>query len=357
MPARINMSTVTFSGREVTTLRETFYQAIFAAVTLTQFHEIVEGIKGKQQIIYLGELGLSGKKITDCDITPNPNQIPASQKFWDPEYIGDRFEECFVTLLDTFWMWGLKNGLKKPDLTNTEFALFLEDRIAMAAANAVLRHAWLGSKNANLASAGGVLAAGTPLEYWNAIDGFWVQLAAIVAGDATKRVAIAKNAGASYAAQNFTAQDITDRTATNILEGLVYGADMRLREAPNKQIIVTQSLADQYVKERKAAPNSDVAYNRVEGGIATLQIDGIDIIPFSFLDRMIRTYENNGTKFNNPHRAVLTTKGNLQIGTEEVANLTELDPFYDKKDKVYIVDYAFNLDAKVAQDHLIMLAY
>ena len=44
------------------------------------------------------------------------------------------------------------------------------------------------------------------------------------------------------------------------------------------------------------------------------------------------------------------TKGNLQIGTEETSNLSELEPFYDKRSKMYHVDYGFNLDAKIAEE-------
>lgn len=357
MPAKIDLSLITFNGREVQDLSEVFYEAAFLTPGLQQFHTIVQGIKAKQQIITLGDLGLSGKKIVDCAITPNPNQIPSSTKTWNPEYIGDRFKECFVNLFDTFLVYALKDGVRKPDLTNTDWANFLESRVGKAAQEAVLRLAWLGNVTADNIADGGVLTAGTPPEYFNAITGFWPQLLAIVASDSSKRVTIAENAGASFAAQQFDAADRTNGTATGYFESMIYGADMRLRGASNQIIIATQSLVDQYARERKAVANIDLAYNRVENGISTLTIDGVEIIPFQFLDRMIRTYENNGTKWNNPHRAVLTTRDNLQIGTEQAGNFGELDPFYDKVAKEYIVDYAFNLDAKVALDHMVMVAY
>lgn len=355
MPSNINLSTVSFDGKEVMSLREAFYQAVFQNPTIDQFHTVVNGVKAKQQMIFLGQFGLTGKAISGCDTTASSAVIPAIEKFWDPKYIGDRIEECFTDLLSTFFVWGLKNGVQKSDLTNTDFALFLEERFSLAAYETALRFAWLGDTAADVASNGGYLANGTDAGYFNVLNGFWAQAKAIAAADATKKIAIANNAGSSFAAQAFTSTD--NKVITNVFEDMIYGADLRLRGAKDKVIIATQSVVDQYARERKAVNNIELAYERTESGIDTFKVDGIDVIPFQFLDRHIKAYENNGTKWNQPHRIIFTTKGNLQIGTEETSNLSELEPFYDKKSKKYCVDYGFNLDAKIAEDYLTMVAY
>ncbi|OCX52663.1 hypothetical protein BEL04_14550 [Mucilaginibacter sp. PPCGB 2223] len=357
MPSNINLSTVSFDGKEVMSLREAFYQAVFQNPTIDQFHTVVNGIKAKQQMIYLGQFGLTGKAQTSCDITATTATVPAVEKFWDPKYIGDRIEECFTDLLQTFFVWGLKNGVQKPDLTNTDFALFLEERFSLAAYETALRFAWLGDTAADIATNGGYLSNSVDPAYFNVFNGFWAQAKGIVANDATKKVAIPNNAGTSFAAQAFTSTDTSNNLVTNIFQNMIYGADLRLRGAKDKVIIATQSVVDQYARERKAVNNIELAYERTESGIDTFKVDGIDVIPFQFLDRHIKAYESNGTKWNQPHRILFTTKGNLQIGTEETSNLSELEPFYDKKSKKYCVDYGFNLDAKIAEDYLTMVAY
>jgi hypothetical protein len=357
MPSNINLSAVTFDGKEVMSLREAFYQAVFQNPTIDQFHTVVNGIKAKQQMLYLGQFGLTGKKLTSCDITPSTSSLPVDQKFWQPQYIGDRIEECYTDLLSSFFVWGLKNGVQKPDLTNTDFALFLEERFALAAYETALRMAWLGNTAADIATNGGYLANSVDPDYFNVLNGFWAQAKTIAAADATKHVAIANNAGTSYATQAFTATDTDNKLVTTMFESMIYGADLRLRGAKDKIIVATQSVVDQYARERKAASNIELAYERTESGIDTFKVDGVEVIPFQFLDRHIRAYENNGTKWNQPHRALFTTKGNLQIGTEETSNLSELDAFYDKKSKMYCVDYGYNLDAKIAEDYLTMVAY
>lgn len=351
------MAAVAFNGEEVKSLRETFYNSIFNVPALNQFTSLVTGVKAKQQIVFLGQLGLSGRKLTACDTTANPGKINASEKSWDPEYIGDRFEECFATIVDQFFVFGLKNGVAKADLTNTEFALFLEDRIGIAAREAVLRHVWLGNKAADNVANGGVLKAGVDKLYFNPINGLWAQGLAIVAANSKQHITIAKNAGASYAAQAFDDTDTENKVITKALTAAIFKADMRLRAQTDKVLIVTQSVFDQYVQERISVSGIEPAYNRVEGGIDTIQIHGVDVIPFDFLDRMIASYEDNGTKLNNPHRFMLATVSNLQVATEEEKNLSELDPFYSKESKKYIIDYGFNLDAKIVEDHLVMLGY
>jgi len=357
--AKFDFSLITYDGGQIEDLSEMFFDAIFENPALEQFHTIVTGIKAKKQLIFMGEIGLSGKKQASCDWDSNPGVIPQKQKEWSPEYIGDRFEECFVGLLGTYFVWlgtGLKSGVDKPDLTNTSWSAFLEERVSRSAAEAALRHAWFGNTAAENIADGGVIKNGVDIEYWNAIDGFWVQFVQIGLATPKHRIVIAKNAAASYALQQFDADDVTAQTVTGIFTRMVFAADMRLRNSADRQIVATQSMVDQYSLERQSI-RLDIPYDRVEEGIDTFKIQGVTVIPFGFLDRMITSYEDNGVKYNNPHRAVFTTKGNLQIGVENTRDLTELDPFYDKPSKKYYVDYAFNLDALVARDELAVVAY
>lgn len=357
MSSIIDLSTVSFNGKEVMGLREAFYQAVFQNPVIDQFHTVVNGIKAKQQIVYLGQFGLTGKKLSDCTLPAVSPAVPSVQKTWLPQHVGARIEECYTDLLATFFVWGLKNGVQKADLTNTDFALFIEERFALAAYETALRLAWLGNTAADIATNGGYLANSVDPAYFTPLNGFWAQAKAIAVADATKKVSIANNAGTSYAAQAFTSADTDNKVVTTMFESMIYGADLRLRGAADKVIVATQSVVDQYARERKAASNIDLAYERTESGIDIFKIDGIEVIPFQFLDRHIRAYENNGTKWNQPHRALFTTKSNLLIGTEETSNLSELEPFYDKPTRKYMVDYAFNIDAKIAEDYMIMAAY
>lgn len=355
--AIINPSDFTMTKDIIKSVSEAVLKATFEKPNIEAWHTFIPGIKAKKQIVILGLAGLSGKKQTSCDWDENGNPIASTEKEWDPEYIGDRFVQCFTDLLENFWAWGLKNGVQKDDLTETDFALFVESRITDASIEAVLRHAYFGDKAADTVANGGVLTNGTDPDYFNAIDGYWKQFFDIVAADADRRVTIAKNAQATYALQRFNDTDTTNDVATNIFQNLIYEADFRLRGANNKVIVATQSLVDQYARERKKRAGEELAYIRRETGIDSFFIDNVEIFPFNFMDRMIRTYEDDGTKFNLPHRAFFTTRDNLQVGSETTDSLATLDPFYDQKSKQYYVDYGFLLDVKVIEDDMVQVAY
>lgn len=361
MAAIIDTSDLSFTSEQVRALSEAIVEKYFTKPTLTEFHTLVPGIQYKKKIALLGLLGLVGKKSNgDCTTDINPGQIGTSEKEWTPEYIGDRFAQCWEDgLKESFFVYGLKIGVDKADLTNTEFAMFIEDRIGDAMVEGVFRHVWFGDKDAANYddSPAGVIKNGVDTEYFSAIDGLWKQIFAIGTANVDQKVSITKNAAATYALQKFDATDTTNEVATLTYQTMIDNADERLIESGNAFIVSTKSLADQYKRERKKASGIEPAYTRVEEGISYLEIDGVKIYVFSLWDRMIKAYFNNGTKYHLPHRAILTTKENLQVGTEEEGSLAKLDPFYDKVSKKYYVDFGFNLDAKIPEDFKLMAAY
>ncbi len=146
-----------------------------------------------------------------------------------------------------------------------------------------------------------------------------------------------------------------------MLQSLIFSADFRLREKADKIIIVTQSVADQYVRELESEVTNGqpVSFDYVQNGISVLKRMGVTIYAFSFWDRMLQGYTRNsaGTGWDNPHRALLTVKTNIQVGTEETKNLAALEPFYNQTLKQYFVDLGFNLDAKIIEDYMVEMAY
>lgn len=355
----IDPSDLTFNGEEIKALSEAILSDYYEKPTIQEFHTLVSGIEAKKQIAVLGLLGLVGKKVTSCTADENESQIPMSEKFWEPEPIGDRFVQCWTDLRNSFFIYGTKAGVNKADLTNTDFANFLSERLGDAMTESVFRHAWFGDTDAANynSSPAGVITNGVDVDYFNVIDGLWKQVFAIVAGNSAQKIAITKNAGANYADQKFDSTDITNEVITNVMQQMIDDADTTLTSSNDVVFVCTKSVADQYKRERKKATGIDAAYQRVENGISMLQIDGITIYVFEFWDRMIKSYFNNGTKYYLPHRILLYPKSNVQVGTENESTLSELDAFYDKKSKTYNVDFQFNLDAKIIEDLKIMAAY
>lgn len=358
--ALITPGDITWNGKEVMALSEAVIEKAYAKPSLRDYHTIVPGIVAKTQVVFLGRLGLVGKKNTgNCAPEPNESGIQMTEKFWNPEYIEDRFQECWTNLRETFFVWGLKKGINKPDLSGTDFWLFLEDLLADAVEEAILRLAWFGDRDAanTNASPAGIISPGTDVDYFNPIDGFWKQIfEAVTANPLRKAGTFTKNAAATTALQQFDDTDTTNKVVTKALRLLLTKADYRLRAMGGVKIYVTQSVFDQYITELETTgltPSFDV----VTDGITVLKRNGVEIVAISFWDRYIAAYENNGTKLHLPHRALLTVKENLQIGTEEEAGMGALTTYYDPKDKDVIIDFGFNEDAMLVEGYLFEVIY
>lgn len=357
--AIINPNTLSWNGKEALSLSEAVLEKVYSKPQLNDLHTFFPGIKAKQQIPYFGLLGAVGRKHTNGTCKPQTSdaKIAASQKYWLPGTINDRLTECWENLMQTLFVWGLKNGVKKGDLNDTDFANMLMDRLGDAMWEGVLRHAWFGDTNAAALddSPAGVLTAGTDPKLFNAIDGFWDQIFAIGTADPNRKHTININSGSTYAAQSFDASGAD--SVIDILESLVYNADYRLRGAENKMIICTQSIADAYTKYLRSQA-LDQSFIRIENGTPVLYFDGIQLMPQSFMDRVIDEFYNTGAKWTqSPHRAVLTTKENLGLGFESEDTLTEMETIYDPVEKNYHIDFQFLMDAKVVEDYMIQAAY
>jgi len=357
--AGFDTSNLTFSGKEIQGLGEAIQETVFENPDINQFHELVSGVKAKQQIAILGIVdGLTGLGDGGCDPTVDVLDISTSEKFWNPESVSNRFAYCWTELKDTFFIWATKNGLEIANLEGTDYLNFIEERLSTALKEEVLRVAWFSDTTADHSDATGVITPLTNLAYFDKIDGFFKQLFTIVAADPLRLTSglDSRNGQASYSTQEFDATDTTARVVTNTLQDMRYGADLRFRSMSTLQYIVTQSVYDQYEKELTIA-NVTFTTERLENGMSMLKSGSITVTAFSFWDRIIRAFEDNGTTYNLPHRAVLLTKDNMQIATEEVGNLSEINVFYEQKDKKNYVDTAYKIDVKIIKDENIQVAY
>lgn len=350
-----------FNGEELRNSSEAVFESAFSMPAIENLLTVVGGIKAKKQIAILGRFGsLLGKGSGLCDVEGREVTTSMSQKLWDPATISDKLKYCWNDLKGTFWIWGTKNGINKDDLTSTDFLLYIEELLKAELVETWMRIAWFNDVDAATYadSPAGVITNGTDLDFFNRIDGLFKQLFAI--GVATpERITsglATKNGAASYAAQKFNATDTSNRVVMSTLENMTYEADSRLTEMENLVFLATKTVYDQYKRELRAA---NIAYTteRLENGMEQLTCDGIKIVRFEFWDRMIKAYFDNGTKYYLPHRVVLTTPENIQVGTEEENNLSEYKVWYSEDKDLVFVKFQFELDAKVIKDELVQLSY
>lgn len=353
MASLIDNGTFTFNPEEVKSYSEVIQQLVYANPTITDIHAVETGIKHDKQIVFAGKLGLLGKAKTDC--TPNSaGGITLTQKFWRPKLFDFRLEHCQA---DVNAQDKLVNQWTKvnPDFHNivegsgSATGDFLVGIVQDAMPEDILVKAWFSDTAAATFANNGNFTVGTDLALVNTINGIFKQIFTEIP---TPTIAILKNAQATY-----VAQELASGEAVAVFKGLYNKADSRLRGSADAQFLVTRSLYDGLLNDIEDKQFNAGFSEIVENGKTTLTYRGIRVVQMEVWDRYIASMQNNGTKYFRPHRAVLTTKNNIPIGTPDTESLTSLDAFYDKVTKKNYIDAEYGLDAKLLETYLCAVAY
>jgi len=353
MASVIDATALTLNPRETEMVNEVIFERVFLNGELSEFHDIETGIDMKTQIVFGGKIGLLGKTSSGC-VPNDATGLTFAEKYWDPAIEDFRLKHCQA---DMPKLLKLFKGAKKmnPDFYDAvgseEFGVIISV-VEDAMIENLHRKVWFNDKNAALASGGGVFKAGTDLGYWNSFDGLFKQIYADVPTTASNYVAITANAGTTYAGQVLASD-----AAVAILGSMFTSADSRLLEDADAFFLVTRSIADNY---RATLRNKNLGagfLEVVEGGRSKLYFEGIEVKTRYDWDRNIKAYQDNGTKYNLPNRAILTTKANIPLGTLSEEDLKKLEVFYDKTLKTNIIDGVYSIDAKHMEKYMTVAAY
>jgi hypothetical protein len=133
-------------------------------------------------------------------------------------------------------------------------------------------------------------------------------------------------------------------------------ADSRLKSATDKIIICTTTLLENYAAYLESQ-GADASFIRIENGYSTLRYRNVTIYGMDFWDRTIQADFDNGTTYDLPHRALLTTKMNLAVGSDRLADAESFKVYYSEDTELNNFKGKYRVDAKLLQDYLIQVAY
>lgn len=355
MASIIDVQDLTLNPEEAREISQITFEMLWEDENLlTKVHDIVTGIKMKEQIVFGTNIGDSLKVLKGCK-PDTAKGFELSEKFWDPEIIAARWEHCQADVDRLFKMW------KRYEKINPDFFKLEGEELAvvvMAIMNSlptnILTIAWFGDKAADRIADGGNFSAGVDLDLYNAIDGLWKQIfAEIGAGDANY-VNIPKNNGANYAAQVMTPAE-----AKATLTSMYFKADRRLRaNTDGLMFLVTDGIYDGYLQWLESVQETGAGNTMiVENNQPVLRHFGIEVVNMNIWSRKIEELQNDGTKLNLPNRAVLTNKYNIPLGTTSESDFDTVESDYNSYEKINFMDVAMTLDAKLLQAYLAVAAY
>jgi len=352
MATKIDVSALTITTEEASEIGAAILEGEFTNGELANLHEIMTGVEHKKQIPFVGKIADSLKLAAGC-VPGEAGTLAFTEKTWDPIKLTTRFTHCADDLNNLLKIFSKAKKVNPDfyDRIGSEELGLVASRVGTMLRETLPIKIWFSDTAAEVHGSGGVLTTGVDKTLYNPFNGLWKQIfAAIPSGDYF--VDIAKNAEASYAAQALSA-DI----AFDTLESMYEAADERLREDPDAKFYLTRSLADNYRQTIRTDTKGAGFVERMENGTPVLYFEGIKIEIMYVWDRFIKANQDNGTKWNIPHRALLTTPANIPVGTLASEDFEELDSFYDKKSKSNIMDVAFSLDAKFLEDYMAVAAY
>ena len=348
----IDPTDLTFNGEEARTLQDAIIESSFENPAVADLMTVYDGIITKKQIPFLGRLSKITKTDAGCGTGLLDTNIPMTEKFWEPANVKMWLGMCAQDLDNSFFVYLRRNGLDRDNLEGTEIASFIVDTMSDAASEDLLRIIWFNDKDAENVADGGVIKNGVSLTDYTIIDGIWKQIFAVVTADAARKTAISENGLASKALQLALAAD----KAFTTFQKMVAAADSRLIGSPDKIIIATRTLVENYATYLESQGN-DASFVRIENGYVTLRYRDIMIYGMDFWDRTIQADFDNGTTYDLPHRAVLTTPANLAVGYDLASDVGAVEVWYERKDEKMNFRGKYRVDAKLLEGYMIQAAY
>lgn len=350
MATKFNVAALTLNAQEATEVSEAVIEQVFVLSPLADVHDVQTGVSMQEQIVFVGQLGIGGEALTNC--TPaEQDALTFTQKYWTPALIAGRFTNCQNDLNKLFKLF------KKAEKANPDFfdksgsqeMAMLSVAITEAIKVSVNAKVWFGDTAAAVQPGGNFTIAGFNAKLWNQFDGLFKQ---VFADGAIPRYTISENAGISYAAQALAAGK-----SYTILKSLFNNADARLKSNADAQILVTQSIYENYLDYLETTEAVGGNIKVMIDGVEHLTYRGITIKVQNEWDRLVMAYQDDLTVHYRPHRALLTVPGNIPVATLSESDLHNLESWYEKKDKSNIVDYAYFLDAKHLESYMSSVAY
>lgn len=339
---------ITFNGEEA---RQGILGAAYERPALQLFHTIVEDVVAKTQIAFLARTNKVTKKDDGCGTGQTNKSLQMTEKFWNPAKLKVWVQQCADDLEGTFYVWGLNKGIARKDLTQTDFMVYIMEIMSDAVADDILRMAWFGDTALlNVADGGVLVNASDPGDY-TPFDGFWKQIFAELASG--NHYTITENALSTTAAQDALASDAAIKAFRAILSS---NADPRLKSNPNKVIICTTSLYENWLTFKETG-QFDRSFERQAQGFQTDVYRGVPIYAFDLWDRWIRADFTDGTKNYLPHRAVCTTKEMLQIGFDSSASLNNWRAYFDDTTELNNLKGGYKADTKIIFPYMFAAAY
>lgn len=364
--AGINFSGLTsFIPEAVNDMKDLIKTKVFQHKDLSKDCTIVEGIEYKKKIGYLNSLGdILMKSSGSCSLNSVNAQATTTEKEWDPRPFDTRIEICPEDFNATMAVKAFKKGVNQNDLTDTDYLEIFEELLVESYVKSLNRMIWMSellAAKTNSSPAGNfspnVDGASFNLGFVNMQNGLFWKAAQIISSLTDNHIDLsAANGQTSYAAQKSAMTPALALTAAKAFANECPLETMQALETGTAYVRCTRSFWNALKANFSANGTLQSMFENLQNGIKALRVEGIPFVVTPEFDYMINRYNNSGTKWINPHRALLYDKSNVLLGVPSLSTWGDFDMHYNRDSKKYNIDIKDYFDVHFLFDNQIMYA-
>jgi hypothetical protein len=335
MPVDMSQIAVDLQGCEA---KNIFLDPIFTDGDLMNLFEIMPNIKsGSQKMLFAGTLDNILRQRKGCGFDPVAG-LKMNQRCISVTRVKGETAECFEEFSQTILQELLRSGVEMGDLTGTQIAAIILERLQTAAVRQINMLAFFGDK-----------ASGNAAQ--NIVDGLWtVYLPQLVTQNLTPRVN--STSGTALGAGDAIALfDAVFDGATNELDAFDEG---------EKVIMTTRQVWEQLKKDyRDNVQGSCCFLEQVENGRERLFYNGIEVMKMARWEGLASQFM--GTVLpgvtSNFNLVLYTHRRNLVLGTNMVSDINRIQTWFDMDSEEYRTRQAFQLGFNYVHPSLFSVAY
>lgn len=348
----IDKSGYTWSGKQAKTA---IIEQAYSKPIITRFATVQDNIVDTEQIAFLSRVTGVTRKDTGSGVVAQNITSNLSDKTWNPVSCIMWVSDFYQNVESAFFTWGLAKGYSRADLQLAKMSdedpmgywtEFVEDQMADAAHEDMLRNMWLGDTAGDTVANGGVFVDGAAKTLNTILNGFWKQILTGVAATDIPRHDISANQQGTFENQ---LTGLSAGESLEIFKALLNNSDDRLKFNDDAIIVCTSEIFENW-QDYKESKNLESSFKNEDTMLRESIYRDVPIVPLAFLGRAIKTYENDGTKYNNPHRAVLTTPRNMLVGVDVKDGFNQFESWYDKTTRLVHKRGMYKMDTKIVQE-------
>ena len=325
-------------------------EPMFHSDDIMRNYTIYPNVKYKQNIVMAPKLASITAVNTGCGTvnTCNPAGFTVIQKQIVVENVSVKQVQCWNEFKDQVIVESYRNGVNMPDLTGTQLAQVIIDRVRNGISSDMVRNMW----------AGMAVPAVADCTYGSMGIGLWDALStgtAFVGGTSANLTPVtgALTAGAATSSYATVGGAISVADVTLLLENVFSTAPSALQQvaASEKRIFVTPNVYNAWYSALTAvavAGAVDSGHAEAQSGKSRLYFRGIELVPMYEWDVALTartgadlpaafTQAGAATTTQTTNGAIYVAKDNLLIGTDVSSPENEMKMIYDEvSDNMYI---------------------